>query len=199
MIALEKVHSRYFYRRRVSVLADSIEVLIPPNSIVLDMGCGDGLISHKITQQRKDIKIFGVDVLLRSKTFIPAVSFDGQKLPFESEKFEVVLLVDVLHHTQDMQAVLMEATRVTKKYLIIKDHLSDRMLAKPTLRMMDIVGNLRYGVNLPYNYLSMLEWHAIFRQHSLMIEQWNEDLALYPWFADWIFGKSLHFLVRLQK
>ena len=199
MIALEKIHSGYVYGRRVSVLANAIECLIPTSASVLDLGCGDGLIGHIIAQQRKDIKIFGADVLLRSRTFIPAISFDGQKLPFESEKFDMVMMVDVLHHAQDIQAVLLEASRVAKKYLILKDHLSDRILAKSTLRLMDTIGNLRYGVYLPYNYLSMREWQELFRQCDLKIEQWNEDLGLYPWWADWLFGRSLHFLTCLEK
>ena len=199
MIAIEKLHSGYIYGRRASVFANLIARLIPSNASVLDLGCGDGLIGYKIAQERIDVKIFGVDVLLRSKTYIPAVSFDGEKLPFESEKFDVVMLVDVLHHTQDMQAILLEATRVTKKCLILKDHLSDRILAKPVLRLMDIVGNLRYGINLPYNYLSLAEWHGIFRQFDLKIKYWNDELAQYPRWIDWIFGRSLHFLVCLEK
>jgi len=199
MIALEKVHAGFIYGRRVSALASAIDHLIPTDANILDLGCGDGLIGHHILQQRADIKISGTDVRLRSTTLIPAVSFDGWKLPFGSDEFDVVMLIDVIHHTQDILTILMEARRVTKKFLIIKDHLPERMLAKPTLRFMDIVGNLRYGVNLPFNYLSKLEWLELFQRCDLETGQWNQDLALYPWWADWFFGRSLHFLVRLQK
>lgn len=199
MNTLEKVHSGYVYGRRVITLVKALESLVLENAMILDMGCGDGLIACELTQRREDIKIYGADVLLRSRTFIPAVSFDGSQLPFRSEEFDMVMLIDVLHHTQDVSNILMEATRITKKYLVIKDHLSDRILAKPTLRFMDIVGNVRYGVKLPFNYLSKKEWLDLFQKSDLKIEQWNEDLALYPWWADWLFGKSLHFLASLQK
>jgi len=199
VIALEKVHTGYVYGRRVSVLANSIEPLIPSNASVLDLGCGDGIVSHKIVQERGDIELFGVDVLLRSSSFFPSVSFDGCKLPFGTGEFDVVMLIDVLHHTRDVSAIFLEAARVSKEHLLIKDHLADRILAKPTLRFMDIVGNLRYGVSLPFIYLSKSDWLELFQDFDLKIEEWNQDLGLYPWWANWLFGRSLHFLVRLQK
>ena len=199
MFALEKLHSGYIYGRRVSVLASAIDHLIPTNAKVLDLGCGDGLISHYILQQRGDIKICGTEVLLRSKTLIPAISFDGWRLPFESDEFDAVMLIDVLHHTQDLSAILNEARRVSKKFIIVKDHLADRFLARPTLRLMDIVGNLRYGVRLPFGYLSKPDWLTMFEQCDLNFENWNQNLGLYPGWANWLFGRSLHFLVRLHK
>jgi len=199
MIALEKVHARYVYGKRVSVLASIIEQLVPANATVLDLGCGDGLVGQHILQHRDDIKLFGAEVLLRTKTFIPAVSFDGWRLPFETERFDAVMMIDVLHHAQDLPAILLEAARISKKYLIIKDHLVDRFLAKPTLRFMDIVGNIRYGVNLPFGYLSKSDWLKVFQQCDLKIDRWNHKIGLYPWWANWLFGRSLHFIARFKK
>ena len=41
-----RLHSKYVHSRRVRVLRDSLSQLIPSNSKVLDVGCGDGLISR---------------------------------------------------------------------------------------------------------------------------------------------------------
>jgi hypothetical protein len=111
------------------------------------LGYGDGLVAHRILERRGDLELFGADVLLRSSTLFPSVSFDGWKLPFVSGEFNVVMLIEVLHHTRDVSAILPEAARVSKEHLLIKDHLADRILAKPTLRFTDIVGNVRYGIS----------------------------------------------------
>ena len=36
-----------------------------------------------------------------------------------------------------------------------------------------------------------------FASLGLRVEEWRSDLRLYPWFADWLFGRQLHLLARL--
>ena len=43
---------------------------------------------------------------------------------------------------------------------------------------MDWVGNVAYGVRLPYNFLSTPQWHAAFEQAGLGKQHWNEKLGL---------------------
>ena len=66
--------------------------------------------------------------------------------------FDVVMFVDVLHHTDDPLLLLQEAQRVGK-IILVKDHFRKGFLAGPTLRFMDWVGNAHHGVVLPYNDL----------------------------------------------
>ena len=98
-----------------------------------------------------------------------------------------VLLVDVLHHAQDPIGLLREAGRVARKAVIIKDHLRDPVLGTLTLRMMDWVGNARFGVALPYAYWSRSEWRDAFCDAGLSMEQWSTDLRLYPMPASLLF------------
>ena len=86
----------------------------PPNACVLDIGCGDGLLSQRILAKRPDIQITGVDVLVRPSTHIPVTAFDGRRLPYEDKTVDVALFVDVLHHTSDPTSLLREAKRVAK-------------------------------------------------------------------------------------
>jgi hypothetical protein len=48
--------------------------------------------------------------------------------------------------------LLREAVRVARRMILIKDHIVDAVLAGPTLRLMDRIGNARYGVSFPHNY-----------------------------------------------
>ena len=43
---------------------------------------------------------------------------------------------------------------MAKHGLVIKDHTVTGLLARPTLRLMDVVGNAPHGVALTYNYLT---------------------------------------------
>src|SRR5215210_5396361 len=122
---LDKLHGGYVHPRRARVLRDQLAELIPSDSRVLDVGCGDGLIASLISQRRSDVSISGVDVLVRPNTLVHVAKFDGQTLPHAQKSFDAVLLVDVLHHSHDPMRLLREAMRVTNKYVIIKDHLRD--------------------------------------------------------------------------
>jgi hypothetical protein len=62
---------------------------------------------------------------------------------------------------------------------------------------MDMIGNARHGVSLPYNYWSPAQWDEAARTLQLRPDKKLTDLKLYPGVADWVFGRSLHFIVQL--
>jgi len=66
------------------------------------------------------------------------------------------------------------------------------------LRFMDWVGNSRHGVVLPYNYWPLETWKAQLKNLNLEVETWVSDLRLYPWWANWLFGTSLHFIASIH-
>jgi SAM-dependent methyltransferase len=197
-VALDRLHGGYVHPRRVRVLADAIAPLIPPNSRLLDVGCGDGLLAHSIAARRPDVRVTGVDVLVREGTAIPVHSFDGHTLPYDGGEFDAVMSVDVLHHSDAPEQLLTELARVGRT-ILLKDHLRDGWLAAPTLRAMDRVSNSRYGVALPFNYLSRREWDDAFERLGLLVERWLPTIPLYPAPASWLFGRGLHFIARLRR
>lgn len=198
MSVLEQIHARYSYDRRLHVLCDHLTELIPDQARVLDVGCGDGQLSHLIMQKRPDVTITGIDIMVRPSTRIPVLKFDGQTIPAEANAFDAVMFNDVLHHTPDPLCLLLEATRVAKTTIILKDHTLDGFLAGFTLQFMDRIGNARHGVVLPYNYWPKQKWLESFATLDLSITEWRDQLRLYPPWADWVFGRSLHFVTRLE-
>jgi len=195
---IESIHGGYVHNRRVRVLSDHLAELIPQDARVLDVGCGDGLLAHLIMQKIPSVEIKGIDVLVRSQAHIPVDEFDGQVIPHADASFDVVMFVDVLHHTEDPMILLREAVRVASKAIAIKDHTCNGLFAGSTLRFMDQIGNARYGVALPYNYWSQQRWFEAFHTLDLTIAAWKKDLGLYPRPANWIFGRSLHFIALLD-
>ena len=55
----------------------------------------------------------------------------------------------------------------------------------------------RHGVSLPYNYWSPAQWEEAARTLQLRTVKKLIDLKLYPGLADWVFGRSLHFVAQL--
>jgi SAM-dependent methyltransferase len=199
MSLLDTIHGGYVHRRRVGVLASQIARLLPEGASVLDVGCGDGLVAKVIGELRPDAGLQGIDVMVRRTTHVPVTEFDGTTIPFADGAFDVVSFVVVLHHTDDPMVLLREAARVAAKAVIVKDHLLNGFLAERTLRYMDRVGNVKHGVVLPYNYWPRQRWMAAIETLGLRPTTWEEGLHIYPWPADWVFGRHLHFVTRLEK
>ncbi len=191
------LHRHLVHSRRVRVLCKELAAFIPSSARVLDVGCGDSNLTQRLIQRRQDITIQGIDVLVRPRTAIPVAWFDGKVIPFGDKSFDVVIFVDVLHHVEDPTVLLREAVRVSRQVLVIKDHLPDGILATPTLRFMDWLGNAPHGVALPYNYWPRQTWMKAFAALGLTVQVWKTKVPLYPWPANWVFGRSLHVIARL--
>ena len=198
MSPTERIHAWYIHERRSRVLTHQLSKIIPKHFSLLDVGCGDGLLTQRIARDRPDISLTGIDVLVREQPHIPVHNFDGQMIPYEDRSFDGVMFIDVLHHTTDPMILLREALRVARHALVIKDHTRDGLLAGPTLRLMDRVGNARHGVPLPHNYWPKRDWLEAFDSLGLRIGVWTTNLRLYPWPASLAFDRSLHFVARLE-
>lgn len=191
------LHDRFVSRRRVNVLASHLSALIPLRARVLDVGCGDGAIDCIIMQQRLDVSIEGIDVLVRPASQIAVHHFDGAIIPYADASFDVVMFVDVLHHTQHPAVLLTEAARVAHT-ILIKDHFREGFMADATLRFMDWVGNAHHGVALPYNYWRKAEWDTAFGEIGFVATSVQSSLDLYPPPASWIFDRGLHFVGKFE-
>jgi SAM-dependent methyltransferase len=137
-------------------------------------------------------------VLVREGTLVPVQPFDGLTIPFDDSTFDAAILVDVLHHAEDPRLLLREAARVAP-VVVVKDHLADRILAGPTLRFMDRIGNARHGVDLRYAYWRREEWLDAERAAGLHEVDVTRDVPLYPPPLSWAFGTGLHFVARLER
>ncbi len=198
MAGVFAVHQGTVFKRRVRVLADGIADLLPRDARVLDIGCGDGSIAAAVMQRRSDVEITGIDVLVRPVTLVAVTEFDGETVPFADDSFDVVTMIDVLHHTDDPVVLLKESARVARRGVVLKDHRAENPVDRGLLRFMDWVGNKGAGVVLPYNYLSADQWDRAHDACGLRIGAEVEDIPLYPRPAAWVFGGRLHLLRYLE-
>jgi len=172
----ERIHER-IYGRRIRVLAQNLSKMIPRHVSVLDVGCGDGLLAHSIGRLRPDLSFQGIEVLLRPETHIEVREFDGSRIPFSENSFDVVMMVAVLYHTNDPCVLLREVSRVATQSIVLKHHLLTGWMSGPTLRFMDRVGNARHCVALPFNYWRPGQWTAAFERLGLEVEECKERLG----------------------
>lgn len=211
MSVVGRAHSNWVFGRRVRVLATALAEMVPraetgsdgesasQRGELVDVGCGDGSVASALGEARPDLRIRGFEVQVRRDCRIPVRPFDGCTIPLPDNGADFVLLVDVLHHTEDPAILLAEARRVARRAILLKDHDARGLLARPTLRLMDWVGNAHHGVALPYNYLTPAQWSALFERLTLRVAARRTDLPLYPFPASRVFGRRLHFIARLER
>jgi SAM-dependent methyltransferase len=199
---LKRAHGRAVFGRRVRVLADSLAARIPPGSSVLDIGCGDGTIANLLQTLVPRVSVKGIEFAPRPNCKIECAAFDGSIIPYPAESFDVCMFVDVLHHLPDesaIQALVSEASRVSRRLLLIKDHLAESRLDFKTLQLMDWVGNRPHGIILPYSYQRRARWNQCFASARLKLCDWQDRVPLYPFPFSSIFGRKLHFIALLEK
>ena len=184
------------------VLARLLAGNIAEGASVLDIGCGDGTIATRIARCAPSVTLRGIEFAPREDCQIECLPFDGAAIPYPGDSFDVCMFVDVLHHVGDTQGIvrlLAEARRVTKQYVLIKDHLSENWFDFKTLQFMDWVGNRPHGVVLPYNYQSRAQWNQSFHDAGLAVKDWQANIPIYPAPFSALFGRQLHFIALLEK
>jgi len=165
---MRAVNDRLFSPRRRQLLADILAPQVGNARTVLDIGSSIGLLAREI-QDRTGARFTGVDIHLFAETAIPVETYDGRSLPFDDNSFDLVSIVDVLHHAEDPQRLLAEARRVARDHVLIKDHYFENRYDTLMLRLSDYLGNKPYGIALPYNFLALATWRTIFRALGLKV------------------------------
>lgn len=192
------LHANLVHGRRVRVIGELLAPLIPPRARVLDVGCGDGRVGRALLERRPDLELRGVEIRPRSGTLIPVDAYDGRTLPYADGSFDALVYVDVLHHSEQPEALLREALRVARQAVLVKDHLREGFAAGATLAFMDRVGNRGLAMPMPHNYWRRARWREAFERLGAEVDHWSGEVPLYPWPASLVFGRSLHFVARLR-
>ena len=89
----------------------TLSLLDKRKSFILDVGCGDGIMSSFLKRCGK--KIVAVDVVKTKREF-PYVIAKAEELPFKKETFDQVICLDVIEHVKNDKLVAREIERVLK-------------------------------------------------------------------------------------
>jgi ubiquinone/menaquinone biosynthesis C-methylase UbiE len=143
----------------------------------LDIGCGNGMITHTLRQQNFPCTPLDVSNLSIMPN-VDVIVYDGLLMPFQEKEFDTALLLTVLHHTPDPVLVLKETARVAKKIIIIEDIYSNKIQQYMTYAM-DTLVNLGHS-SMTYQNKSDSEWKTTFDELGMeLIEESSKPVLFF--------------------
>lgn len=114
---------RMYHRFRDDILREGVS----PGSVVLDGGCGTGILLVRLARERADLSLHGADLAqgmiaealkvsaaagLRDRVHFTQA--DLADLPYEDDTFDLIVSSLSLHHWQDIPAVMRGLARVLR-------------------------------------------------------------------------------------
>lgn len=106
-------YGSYAVEKRIQKIDETVNL---KGKRVLDLGCGNGCYTAELA--RRAAYVCGVDILMPNlkafRTRIPRFQAAGENLPFASETFDAIAMIEVLEHTHCDSRVLDECFRVLK-------------------------------------------------------------------------------------
>lgn len=180
---------------------------------VLDIACGDGLLMSAL--KKKGVLVSGVDISeegvkkCREKGLdVSVVDIATERLPFEDDTFDTVIMLDVLEHLYAPEELLREATRVSKKHIIISVPNFNSLPARLQVLFGEVPENNRSnkGHVFWFNYCNLIK---MCKQNNLNIAEFRTNtffenkliLGYITKFCARIFPSlfTLSFVVKLKK
>ncbi|HEY2650286.1 MAG TPA: class I SAM-dependent methyltransferase [Solirubrobacteraceae bacterium] len=97
-------------------------------SSILDVGCGEGVLTYKWADRLGDTEVVGLDLpdpkleaewRLRTHPNVRFVAGHAERLPFAEDEFELVTAIETLEHIADPDRALSELARVARRHLLV--------------------------------------------------------------------------------
>jgi len=153
----------YHHFRRLEIVLFFLRKL-GKDLLILDAGCGDGLQMEKYIQS---YRVVGVDISLtrlrRAKDRInkdAVILADLFRLPFKNNRFDVVILGEVIEHIEEPELVLKEIHRVLRSSgHILLDTPSQSNMVDLILRLLGI--KPKWGYKLDKTHLWFFKMNQV--------------------------------------
>jgi ubiquinone/menaquinone biosynthesis C-methylase UbiE len=186
-------------RTRDDRIVEGVGDLVGQPTSMLDVGCSDGRLARAVADAVGADRVEGVDVKLQPDARIPVAEYDGRVLPFPDATFDLVTIVDVLHHAEDPRAVLAESLRVLAPggSVVVKDHVRLGPVSRRILYALDVASNYAAGIRTTNTYLALDEWVALVHAAGGAIDAmvWPFRVHDLPWRV--LLPSRCHLLLRI--
>ena len=172
-----------FFRSKTERLILRMKQFFSRGDKILDLGSGIGMFSHILQEQ--GYQVTPIDV--KDKSLYPSVRpliYDGKKLPFADYSFDVCLLLSVLHHTQNPEAILKEAKRVANK-IIVSENIYRSATQKLYTHFIDSLLNLEF-FHHPHTNRTDKQWKEAFKRLGLTLI-YSEYYRTFKWISNTIY------------
>jgi len=197
-------------RERSTIIFEEVASRFTGQSL-LDIGCGNGLISKMARPYFADIQMLDVVNYVSPEIDLPYLPYrEGEVLPV-TKKYDSVLLLTVLHHSNDPMVLLKESWRVTNRRLIIIEsvfgvhaqvaggpyELAD--CAEPEQIAYAVFVDWLYNrvlndnIPVPYNFTTPGRWAEVFSECDMRVaevQNLGQDIKIAP---------ELHYMFVLER
>jgi SAM-dependent methyltransferase len=188
------------YEHRQRVLVNLVSPHLKSGDRVLDVGCGFGHLGRALMDHSPNtFRVEGAESAPRGGELIPVTATGGQSLPWPDRTFDAVILADVLHHDPVPERLLRESARVSKRLVIVKDHLREGFLARERISLLDWAANVGYDVPCLYRYNNLREWRGLLDKVGSRIAEERTGIDIYPPLFNGLLGKGLHYFVVFER
>jgi 2-polyprenyl-3-methyl-5-hydroxy-6-metoxy-1,4-benzoquinol methylase len=151
---------------------------------VLDVGCGEGVLSARWAAALQDGRVVGVDLedpkletewVARRRANLQFRAMRAEQLEFAEDEFDLVAATEVLEHVSDPGAVLNEMARVARRHLLVS------VPREPLWRALNVARGayLRQVGNTPghLNHWSLRSFTGLLGQYGDVIQ----TRSPFPW------------------
>ncbi len=151
---------------------------------VLDVGCGEGVLTHQWAQQLGEGRIVGIDLdddklkaewATRQHPNLEYRTMAAEHLPFADGEFELASAIEVLEHVPDPQHTVAEMARVASGHLLVS------VPREPLWRMLNVARGayVKELGNTPghVNHWSKRSFVQMLAQHGEVVERRSP----FPW------------------
>jgi len=151
---------------------------------VLDVGCGEGVLTHQWAQQLGERRIVGIDLddeklkaewATRQRPNLEYRTMLAENMPFAESEFDLACAIEVLEHVPDPAHTVAEMARVARRHLLVS------VPREPLWRMLNMARGayLKDLGNTPghVNHWSKRSFVRLLSQHGEVVEARSP----FPW------------------
>ena len=157
------------------------------NPVYLDVGCHDGSLTRQISEHVSAATAIGVDVTVpahigrNSSDNVVLMEYDGMKLPFSDDSFDLVTCFQTLHHVSDVGTTCSEIMRVLKPggLLLIKEHNCDSEETRKLIEIEHLLWSIKNNDYEVQNCKSLEEWDQVLGTRIWTFIYENDPTGIY--------------------
>jgi ubiquinone/menaquinone biosynthesis C-methylase UbiE len=144
---------------------------------VLDVGCGEGVLTTRWAERSGDSRIVGIDLpdpkleahwRDSSRENLEFTTGRAEQLPFERDEFDLVAAIETLEHVSDPERAVAELARVARRHVLVS------VPREPLWRMLNVARGayVRQLGNTPghLNHWSRGSFARLLSSHGELIE-----------------------------